>query len=262
MIDIHCHILHGIDDGPATIEDSIILCRKLYENGIKGIIATPHFISGDQFNVEPLEIREKLTILNNELEKNDIKLDIYPGMEVFAAHDTVENLRTGRILTLNDTKYVLIEFSLNVLPKYAMDLLFSIQLEGYIPIIAHPERYCEEFNKSGLLEELVERGILVQVNTGSIMGKHGRRIEKAAVRLLRSGLVHIISSDSHGGRRILKDLPLIEKKVSGLCGAVNCRRLLYDNPQKVVNGIAVENMDKNKKKFFISEFLENLRYRA
>lgn len=262
MIDVHCHILHGIDDGPATIEDSIQLCRKLYENGIRGVIATPHFISGDQFDAEPVEIREKLALLKNELEKQDIKLDIYPGMEVFAAHDIVKNLKTGRIVTLNDTKYVLIEFSLNVMPKYAMDLLFSIQLEGYMPIIAHPERYSAEFNKSGLLEQMVERGILLQVNTGSIMGKHGSRIEKAAAGLIRCGLVHIISSDSHGGRRVFNNLQLLENKVTSLCGTENCRRLLYDNPQKIINGIPVENMERIKKKFFIAEFFENLRFRA
>jgi protein-tyrosine phosphatase len=259
MIDIHNHILHGVDDGPKTLEESIELCRKLKDSGVRGIVATPHYISGDQYMPQPETIKKKVSTLQEILNKQDIKLEIYTGMEVFASHDTCDKLKSGEILTINDSHYILIEFSLNVVPKHALDLLFSIQVEGYTPIVAHPERYSTEFRKSALLNELVEKGVLLQINSGSVLGKHGKSAKSAAVKMLKEGIVHLVSSDSHGGRRVLDDCKVLEDQLVRMCGWNNARKIMYINPSRVIEDKETESMVKNKKFFFIGEVLKKLR---
>lgn len=235
MIDIHCHILYGIDDGPQDIEKSMELIRELHKKGIEKIIATPHFISGDDYVPNCEEIREKVRILQEEIDKEDLKIKIYSGMEVYASHDTIERIRNNEILSLNDSRYILIEFPLELIPKYMSDLLFAMQLEGFTPIIAHPERYCSEYRESKLLDELVDKGVLLQINSESIMGTHGKRAKKAACQLLKEGKVHLVATDSHSLNRIFSDRKVIEKKISDICGVDNAERIMYVNPQRVLD---------------------------
>lgn len=259
MIDIHCHILYGIDDGPKSLEQSMKLVRELQKKGIEKIIATPHFISGDNYVPTVEEIREKVRLLQEEIDKEEIKLKIYPGMEVYASHDTIERLRNNEILSLNDSKYILIEFPFETIPKYMSDLLFSMQLEGFTPIIAHPERYCLEYRKSKLLKELVDKGILLQINSESIIGTHGKRAKKAAYELLKDGMVHIVGTDSHSLNRILSDKKEIERKISGLCGFENAERIMYTNPQRVLENEEVLGMSSVKNRFLMIGILRKLR---
>jgi protein-tyrosine phosphatase len=259
VVDIHCHVLDGIDDGPKTLEEAISLCRMLQIRGIDKVIATPHFIGDYDSKATPENINEKITTLMNELKKENIKLEIYPGMEVFASNDTVDRLEKGEILTLNNSRYVLIEFSFENIPKYMSELLFSMQLKGYIPIIAHPERYNVRYRKSGIIKKAVENGSLLQVNSGSIMGVHGSEIREEAIRLLRSGMVHLVATDAHGDRRPIYSISEVEKELTEICGAVNMRKLLYKNPHRVFEDKDVEETTVVKKTFSFANLFKNIR---
>ncbi len=259
MVDIHCHILYGIDDGPKSLEQSMELVRELQKKGIEKIIATPHFISGDDYIPTAEEIRDKVRLLQEEIDKEEIKLKIYPGMEVYASHDTIERLKNNEILSLNDSKYILIEFPFETIPKYMSDRLFSMQLEGFTPIIAHPERYCLEYRKSKLLKELVDKGVLLQINSESIIGAYGKRAKKAAYELLKDGMVHIVGTDSHSLNRILSDKKEIKKKISDLCGFENAERIMHVNPQRVLENEDVLGMCSVKKRLLMTGILRKLR---
>ncbi|MFZ5986471.1 MAG: tyrosine-protein phosphatase [Bacillota bacterium] len=260
MIDIHCHVLHGIDDGPGTLEESLELCRKLQQRGVSGIIATPHFIGCESYMPLPEDIKYKVSLLQEEIHKEGIDIEIYPGMEVFASHDTAMKIQSGEILSLNNSRYVLVEFSFEIIPKYASNLLFSMQVEGLVPIIAHPERYCSDYRKSELLDELVDNGALIQINAGSILGKHGKKARKEAIRLIRAGMVHFIASDSHGGRRVMSDKNEVEKRLARICGAENAERLMYINPLRVVENKDIERMTSVKRSFFLGGLFRNLKF--
>lgn len=258
-VDIHSHILHGIDDGPETLEQTMAFCTKLKQQGIEKIIATPHFISGDTYMPAAEEIREKVKLLQKEIDKKKIGLKVFPGMEVFASHDTIERIRKNEILSLNDSKYILIEFPLKAVPRYASDLLFAMQLEGYIPIIAHPERYCSDYRKNGFLTQLVDKGALLQINSGSLAGAHGKKAKKAAEQLLRAGMVHLVASDAHGEHRMPSDKWEIEKKISQICGVENTERIMQINPQKVLKNEEVFAMCTVRKRLIVTGFLRKLR---
>ncbi|MDQ2085671.1 CpsB/CapC family capsule biosynthesis tyrosine phosphatase [Herbivorax sp. ANBcel31] len=260
MIDIHCHILNEVDDGPQSLDESVELCRKLKDAGISGIIATPHYIPGGGYMPTLKTIKTKMDKLKNVLEDKNIDMNIYPGMEVFADYDVVDRLKNNEIISLNDTKYILIEFPMDIVPKHASNVVFSLLVEGYIPIIAHPERYTSEYRKTGVLEDIIYNGALVQINSGSILGDHGKKVQKEAFTLINNEMVHIVASDSHGQHRLLKNKDYLETKLIKFCGLENTQRLMYTNPLQVLENKEVEYLNKVKKSFFLAELFKNIRY--
>lgn len=260
MIDIHSHILFGIDDGPENKKETIDLCKRLSKLGITSVVATPHYISEDEYAPSPKLIKEKIHKLCKVLTKKRIKLQIFPGTEIYLSHDTAEKLKNGELLSLNNSRYVLVEFSLNNIPNYIKEVLFSIMVEGYIPIIAHPERYCSDFYESGLLTELVDRGVLLQINAGSILGKHGKRAQKRVKKLLKKSMVHFVASDSHNKNRIMPDIKLVEKEIEKICGKENTQRIMYVNPVNAIEDNEIQNMEKNNNFLFLSRLVQNLRF--
>lgn len=259
MVDIHCHILNGLDDGPQSLEQSMELSRELHKKGIEKIIATPHYISGDDYVPTCDEITEKARILQQEIDKEGMKLKIYTGMEVYASHDTIEKIKNNEILSLNDSRYILIEFPFEVIPRYISDLLFAMQLEGFTPIIAHPERYCSKYRKSKLLKDLVDKGVLLQINSESLTGAYGKRAKKAAYQLLKKRMVHFVASDSHSLNRIMSNKQEIERKISRICGYENAQRIMYINPQRVLENENVLHMCTLKKRLLVRGILRKLR---
>ncbi|NMB33596.1 MAG: phosphoesterase [Clostridium sp.] len=257
-VDIHCHILDGIDDGPKTIKEAVELSIKLRKNGIREVIATPHFIADSDFMPTTECIKKKISKLSKELKRQNVDLQIYPGMEVFASDDTIEKLDEGKIFTLNNSKYILLEFPFANVPRYMSDLLFTIQLKGYRPIIAHPERYSALYRKSGIINDAVEKGALLQINSGSLMGLYGSGPYKEALRLLKNGMVHLIATDAHGGKRTIPSIDEVKKALSGICGNKNTNRILHTNPMSVLKDLEVESMASTDKSYFMMGVLKKL----
>ena len=164
MIDLHCHILPGIDDGAKTMEDSITMAMAAYEEGIHTIVATPHHQNGRFINVKEMVI-EKVEELNEELEIKGVPIKILPGQEVRIHGDLLEELSKGIAIGVgNTTNYLLIEFPSGHVPQFANQILYDLKVEGYRPVIVHPERNREIMENPSVLYELVKKGIFTQDN--------------------------------------------------------------------------------------------------
>jgi len=196
LIDIHSHILPGIDDGAKTEEESLKMARAAVAEGIHTIIATPHHKNG-HFNNEGSTIYLQVEILRQLFAQHDIPLTLLPGQETRIYGEMVEGLQTGEILSLNETKYVHVEFPFREVPRYAEQLFYDLQLEGYVPIIVHPERNSELQEHPNKLYDFVRKGVLTQVTAASMIGKFGKDAQKFTHQLIDANLTHFIASDAH-----------------------------------------------------------------
>ncbi|KMK78299.1 tyrosine-protein phosphatase [Alkalihalobacillus pseudalcaliphilus] len=198
MIDTHCHILPGVDDGPKTLDDSLEMAREAVAEGITSIIATPHYSHPSFRKNEAALIRDKVTELNRALSEADIPLTIYPGHELRIHGELVGELQEGIALSMADLgTYVFIEFSSNHVPRYAKTLFYQLQVAGYYPIIVHPERNSEIVQNSSLLYEFVNSGVYTQITSSSLTGDNGKNIQKFTKQLIEHNLTHMIASDAH-----------------------------------------------------------------
>ncbi len=197
MIDIHCHVLYDIDDGSEDVETSIELCRDAYENGCEALVLTPHFFDFKSLNYFVEERDEKIDNLRYILEEEDIPLKLYSGAEIFLS-DRVFTAGNLDDLTLNDTRYILCEMPLGPFDTRHVLMWFDELLDrGYIPILAHPERYYEFHQDYNLIDELLDRDILFQVNIDSLTGKNGEIPQVMAVNMVSRGVACLMASDAH-----------------------------------------------------------------
>lgn len=201
MIDMHCHVLPGIDDGSKDLEMSIEMLVTAEKNKTDKIIVTPHFYRG-YFENKYDEVLKHVAALNLEAEKQGIDIKLYPGQEVFADKYTLDYYKQGTIKGLNNSKYLLIEFPMDVMPEDALDIIYELKLLGVQPIVAHPERYIYIWNKLTNLNKFIEEDCLFQINTSSILGLMGKQIKEAAFSIMDNGLCSFIASDAHSnGKR-------------------------------------------------------------
>lgn len=196
LVDIHNHILPGLDDGPASIEEAILLVANAVANGVTHIIATPHHKNGKYIN-SPLAVNEAVASLYRELSQKRIPVRIFPGQEIFFSVNILEELENDLLTLANSGKYLLIEFPTNYIPDNTLEILYKVQLKGFIPIIVHPERNSVFRRNIHLLYEFVSKGALIQVTASSLIGVDGRSLKKYTNVLIKHNLVHFISSDAH-----------------------------------------------------------------
>ncbi|MDQ0219251.1 tyrosine protein phosphatase [Peribacillus cavernae] len=216
MIDIHCHILPGIDDGAQTIEDSMAMAKLAVQEGITSIIATPHHNNGSYENKKH-EILEKVEELNSILQIESIPLHILPGQEPRIYGELLEDYQKDEIVTLNvGGQYLFIELPSGHVPRYTEQLLYDIQLNGLTPIIVHPERNSELIQNPDTMYQLVKKGALTQVTASSVAGYFGKSIKKFSLQLIEANLTHFIASDAHNvsnrSFKITEALDEIEKR--------------------------------------------------
>ncbi|PAV31100.1 tyrosine protein phosphatase [Virgibacillus profundi] len=196
MIDIHSHILPGVDDGAKTEEDSIAMAKAAVEQGIQAIIATPHHKNGKYEN-DRETILSNVAILNELFANENIPLTVIPGQETRINGEMIEDINNGTLLALNDTKYLFVEFPSGEVPRYSGKMLFDIQVAGYTPIIVHPERNRSLIEDPSKLYDFVRKGALTQVTAASVVGKFGKNIQKFSQQLIEANLTHFIASDAH-----------------------------------------------------------------
>lgn len=197
MIDIHTHILPGLDDGAEDINESIEMAKAAAADGITGIIATPHHKNG-RYNNSSAVVEQQVCRLNEALLLHEIDLHIRTaGQEIRMYHDLISDLEQGELLPLAGSPYILIEFSSRSCPVDAMDTFHELQVRGFIPVIAHPERNAELIKDMNLLYEFVQQGVLTQITSHSILGLFGKRIRSYALSLCKHNLTHLISTDAH-----------------------------------------------------------------
>lgn len=196
LVDIHNHILPGLDDGPKSMEEAMLLATNAVDNGITHIIATPHHNNGRYTN-SSTTVKEAVANLNEELLKKDIPLKILPGQEVHFYNSIVEDLENDLLTLANSGKYILIELPRNHFPALTFEILYNIQLRGYTPIIVHPEWNTVLRKDKQKIYDLVNKGSLIQITASTLLGQNGRNLKKYSIDLIKHNLVHFISSDAH-----------------------------------------------------------------
>lgn len=196
MIDIHNHLLIDVDDGPQNEEEATDLLRQAIENGITDIIVTPHHYSGDFINPKS-KIVTKMTEITNIIEKHHLDIKVYPGQEIRINGDLVHELESDVNLALNHTQYVLVEFSFTGIASYTENLFFDLQMKGYTPVIAHPERCWPMAKDPNKLHDLIEKGAIAQLTAGSVSGALGEGIQETSLKMIENNLIHVVASDAH-----------------------------------------------------------------
>lgn len=197
MIDMHSHIIWGIDDGAKSEKDTIDMLKRAEASGTTKIVATPHFARG-VYEVEFEEVKNKVNELRALAKENNINIEIYHGQEVYYTEKIYEYYKEGYIGTINDTRYMLIEFSLRDFHiDKVIDDLYELTLRGIKIIIAHPERYNTFINEPSLINKFIEQGYLFQLNGGSVTGQFGRRVKKLSKLYLDNNIYSVIGSDGH-----------------------------------------------------------------
>lgn len=196
MIDIHNHLLVGVDDGPQSEQEAADLLRQAIQNGITDIVVTPHHYSGDYINPKSKIITD-MELLENLIEVHQLDINVYPGQEIRINGELVNELESGVNLPLNQTKYVLVEFSFTEIASYTERLFFDLQMKGYTPVIAHPERIRPIGKDPNQLYELVEKGAIAQITSGSVAGALGEGLQQTSLKMIEHNLIHFVGSDAH-----------------------------------------------------------------
>lgn len=234
MIDIHCHIIPDLDDGPRDMETSVAMGRIAAAEGITAMISTSHSKECSAIGFEA--IRHRLEDVRAAWEGDGLGIRLELGVEIFLAPDTLFELKSGVVWTLAGSRYVLVELPYQPWPVYTERVLFDLQVAGYVPILAHPERYTAIQADPNFMYWLAERGVLSQVTAGALLGDHGNLAKRTAETLAAHGLAQIISSDSHGLTQRKRTPQLLQalQVAEGLVGAEAARAMVTDNPARVL----------------------------
>lgn len=235
MIDIHCHILNGADDGSADKFDSAEMLRIAAESGITDIIATPHCYPGIYNNFNGMTLNAKFDRFISEHRESETGVRIHRGMEVYADDDVIHRADEGRLMTLANSSYMLIECAFNENPDFMTAVLHELLKRRIHPVIAHPERYYFIRNKPEIALGWVDMGCSLQLNAGSIMGQFGSECRRIAHDLLSSGAVQLIASDAHGAIKRTPELQSAFELVGVQFSFDFANTLLTENPARIID---------------------------
>lgn len=254
MIDLHCHVLPGLDDGPRFLKESLDMARTAVKNNIQTIVATPHSLNG--FFVNNWESIVSVTSSVQEaLQREDIGLNIYPGMEVQMSPDLFEALERGEAATINNNgRYMLVEFPAFSMPAGGREFIFKLKLQGITPVIAHPERHLILQHDLNQLHELVQQGALCQLTALSLTGEFGISVQKSAEEMIRTGLAHVIATDAHyDSDRIHALARSVDLAAEVLQDYGRAEQMVTTTPAAIINGddIDLPEPDLGRKKWWM-----------
>jgi protein-tyrosine phosphatase len=200
VIDLHCHILPGLDDGPKDTAEALAMADQASADGTTDLVCTPHAYPGVYFH-EVERVRAVFEAFKAALASTRIPLRVHLGQDLHLVPETLGWLKAGRVLTLNGGRYCLVEPPDFFHPNEIEESLFALRREGFRPVVTHPERYGVFLDDPALLDRLAEQGNLFQVTAGAVRGRFGPRAQACARRMARRRLIHILASDAHSPRR-------------------------------------------------------------
>lgn len=238
MIDIHAHILPGVDDGADSLQSALRMAEMAVESGVTAIVATPHcnLPGAPRLNYWDDDLRARLDDFRDALRDAQIGLDILPGMEIFGTEEVPDLMQDGLLTTLGGTRSPLIEFPFHHYGREATQVLEAMVDLGFRPVVAHPERYRFAQEYPPLLNRWVDMGCLLQVNKGSLMGRFGRAAEMLAMALVDRGFASFVASDAHTPvirTTWMQDVrTLLREEFSPACAQL----LLEENPRRLLGG--------------------------
>ncbi|MEE0419068.1 MAG: CpsB/CapC family capsule biosynthesis tyrosine phosphatase [Lachnospiraceae bacterium] len=224
LIDIHSHILYGVDDGAADEDASLKIIEKAYEQGVRKMFATPHYIIGHN-RVPAWGLKETFAKLQETVRERFKDMELYLGSELLYRDGVIEKLNQGRVLTMSDSRYVLVEYRADESYSYILTSIIQLQRHRYRPIIAHVERYQSVMRDRKHLEELRSAGALLQMNCGSV---------RRYMKYIKTGLIDFLATDSHDPDRRSPNMEKAAKEICASCGEAVCRRLLIENGRLLI----------------------------
>lgn len=240
MIDLHNHIIPGLDDGAKTLEMSMAMLRHAANQGITDVVNTVHFQTArlDGITFEYKLVKSKIKKLQNELDKEEIPIKLHFSAEVFYLPNLFE-LKDNPLLTFGHGKYMLVEFPMDQVPNGCHEVFFQLKLAGVTPIIAHPERNKQIQKDLSIVRNFIRGGCVIQIDAGSITGSLGSSSETAALEIIQQGACHLIGSDAHDNNHrnfLLADALEIAKDILGET-AID---LVTTNPKFILTGKVFE----------------------
>lgn len=231
MIDIHCHMTYGVDDGSKSIEESVAMLQEAKNQGIKAIILTPHYRHG-MFTYPIEEIEEHYNQL--KAYSDEMGIGLYLGAEYHVNSHMMEAFSGNRCHSLADSRYILTEYSFYSEFSYAAQMTQEAIRFGYVPVIAHIERYGFVMNNPDCVLELQNMGALIQANADAILGLEGRKIKKLCKYLMKQGFIDIVASDSHGIKERACHMKKCYDYVTKKYGADVAQKLFVTNPVQII----------------------------
>lgn len=239
MIDFHSHIIPNIDDGAKNVEQTFNMLREAAEAGFDGVVATSHYM--ENCYESPSEERKVwLDAISQGLEKDNVNINLYLGSEVYFSKDILHLIETKRVSTINNSRYILFEFPMNTKPMGIDDVIFSLLEHKYIPILAHPERYTFVQENPNIICSLIEKGVLMQSNYGSILGQYGSKAQIVLEKMLKNNLVNFLGSDAHRDKSIYTKIDKASSKIKDIIGKKAFDEITHYNPIKVIKNEVIE----------------------
>ena len=227
--DLHSHILPGVDDGSVDMEMALQMIQSAVEQGIDCIILTPHFrFEENDVNI----IKKRFLELKAEVKRTQLPIELYLGGEIYYDSEVIEKLASGQMLTMADTRYVLVEFSPTVTFHYLSHAMDELLMAGYYPILAHAERYQCISDNLDKIDDLVDEGVYIQINANSFL-THPKK--KALIQLVKDGVIHFIGTDCHRTDWRPVNLQAACRYLADLIDRNDYRRIFFENPQKLLN---------------------------
>jgi len=261
MIDVHAHILDGVDDGAQDMEASLELLRLAAESGTTDIIATPHLIEGVN-HLSWATIKEKTDVLNRNALSAGIPIRVHTGAEIELNLDMLDMIEKDQgDYCLAGSKYILVELPMESIPRCTDDFFYELQLRDLVPVLAHPERYSNLQKHPEILLAWLQHDILLQCNAGSFTGMFGTKAQAFAEILLNNNMVHFLGSDAHRIERRNTDMREAVIRMKTLVSELYVEQIITTNPQAILDNKALDVVvpkeiivPKEEKKGFLGKF--------
>jgi protein-tyrosine phosphatase len=267
MIDIHTHLLPDFDDGPKNVEQTRKMLAIAENDGTTAVVVTPHLLDLTDYEREE-EILSKFEEVKNIIQQDGLNVKAYLGGELYLFPE----IKFDRVFSTinNNNKYPLVEFGMRQVPEFVPKKLFDFLMEGYVPILAHPERYLPIIKNPRYAFKFAQMGVALQMNAGSILGVFGESVQQVAHQLLDHKCIHFIASDGHNTNSRTISLAVVKEYMTKIYGKETAEILLIKNPQNAISGkkliredpIPFENLDSNlsiwqkfKKRFKLNKLL-------
>ena len=238
MIDIHTHILPKIDDGAQSLEETYHMIEEAQKAGFTDIIATSHYIE-NQYEVDTIKRRALIEAINRVIAQKELNIKLHMGNEIYITPNLAQLVKQKKVATLADSRYVLFELPMNSKINYLEKIIFEIQANGLVPIIAHPERYQYVQENPNFVVNLVTKGVLFQANFASIGGYYGKKAKKALIQLLKANSIHFFAVDAHNFEKydiIQENIKELEKIIS----KEQLERLTTIHPSHILENTKIE----------------------
>lgn len=239
MIDFHTHIIPNIDDGARNIEETISLIKEAKEAGFDEIILTSHYIE-NYYETNVPERNMWVQAITENLKSRGIEIKIYLANEIYLSDNMMQLLIDEKASTINDSCYVLFEMPLNVEPMNLYNVIYSLQENKLIPVLAHPERYTFVQKDPELIYDLIQQGVLMQANYASILGHYGKNAQTIVKKFYENNMIHFLGSDVHRPNTIYKMIPEAIEKIKAIVGEEKLEELTTTNPMLVLKNKRIE----------------------